>query len=97
MFRYREHIVELFEEQLDTKAKEHAEQIVTGFFSKTRAKEDWDKIAVIKDKVHLSVETILISKILATTKLLISVVLILKTCRVNWHLATQITFEKTGA
>ena len=94
MFRYREHEVELFEEQLDAKAKEQAERIVTGYFSKARAKEDWDRIAVINDKVPLLVDTILMSKILATTKLLITVVLIL-TCRVNWHLATQIIFEKT--
>ena len=80
MFRYREHEVELFEEQLDAKAKEQAERIVTGYFSKTRAKEDWDRIAVINDKVQLLFEIILMSKILATTELLMSVLLILKTC-----------------
>ena len=51
-FRYREHEIELFEEQLDEKAKIQAERIVNGYFSKTRAKEEWDKIAVINDKVR---------------------------------------------
>ncbi|CAK8675752.1 unnamed protein product [Clavelina lepadiformis] len=52
--RYRSNEIELFEDTLDKKAKEQAQRIVEGYFTKPRAKEEWDQIAVINDKVTRS-------------------------------------------
>ena len=49
--RYRSKEIEIFEDQLDAKAKAKAEDVVTQWFSQPRTKLDWDKIAVINDKV----------------------------------------------
>jgi len=39
---------------LDKKAAEQAKRIVEGYFTKTRSKEEWDKIAVINDRVRVA-------------------------------------------
>jgi len=52
--RYRSKEIEIFEDQLDAKAKDKAEDVVTQWFSQPRTKLDWDKIAVINDKVSKS-------------------------------------------
>ena len=51
--RYRSQEIEIFEDQLEAKAKAKAEDVVTQWFSQPRTKLDWDKIAVINDKVEL--------------------------------------------
>jgi len=52
--RYRSQEVEIFEDQLEAKARAKAEDVVTQWFSQPRTKLDWDKIAVINDKVSKS-------------------------------------------
>ena len=52
LFRYRSQEIKIFEEHLEEKAKAKAEDVVTQWFSQPRTKLDWDKIAVINDKVY---------------------------------------------